>query len=115
MTGTDIAIQTHHSLRLARVVGDAMEPELRHGDYVLVTPCTKFDYDGTHMVAIGDGLAIFTVTYLFGRRAVKLTQANPACRTEHVLSLDEFAECVVARIVADVRIQDARALVEVSS
>ncbi|WP_037436215.1 hypothetical protein [Sinorhizobium fredii] len=98
--------------RIHPVLSDSMEPTLRGGrDYVLLAPVSQYVGEGVY--AIVDVLGVpdlFRVTPEFGK-GLRLFRDNKRY-LEHVVSLEQFEEAVVAFMVAEIKVKDERFLRE---
>jgi len=114
-TATDLSIHTTPGLRIAKVLGDSMEPRLRSDlDYIMIRPCTTFEGDGMYMLHNGGGLAPYYVDYLFGEAKVRLRLENPRYQGCEC-TLDQFEERVAGRVVAEVTVLDPMAIEQAGS
>lgn len=90
-------------LRLFRIEGDAYEPELRGGDFLMVAPVARFAYDGDYLLDVGDGETPFVVTSTHGGFAIR--RRNPRY-SRWDLTREQFDQAVRALVVAEVRVRD---------
>jgi len=93
--------------RVHPVVGDGMEPSLRGGrDYVLTSPVTTYEGEGTYLVDAGLGIEIFRVTNILGEDGNLLLSRENKVYRAHNMGRDAFNMRVVGKVVADIRIRD---------
>ncbi|AVA22451.1 S24/S26 family peptidase [Rhizobium sp. NXC24] len=103
-------------LRVHMVDGDTMEPELKsRRDYVLVAPVADYCGEGIYLVDNGLGAVLCRCAALPGKeRMIRVSYDNPVYRHGpnggHYWSSQEFSECVLAIVVADVKVRDSRFL-----
>lgn len=95
-------------LRAYAILGDHMQPRLRTGDYLLVTPAKAYDGEGTYILDFaGDGAGcpyIAERVPVRGMDEVRIWHPNPAYSC-HVIGMDEFARAVCGKAVAEVRMK----------
>jgi hypothetical protein len=93
-------------LRAYAILGDHMQPRLRTGDYLLVTPAKAYDGEGTYILDFGgDGAGcpyIAERVPVRGMDEVRIWHPNPAYSC-HVIGMDQFARAVRGKAVAEVR------------
>lgn len=90
-------------LRLHQLVGDAYEPTLRGGDFLMVAPADRFAYDGDYLLDVGDGEAPYVVTRR--QAGFSIRHRNPRYR-RHELTREQFARAVRGIVVAEVKVRD---------
>jgi hypothetical protein len=97
-------------LRVRKVDGDGMEPDLRGRDYVLFAPVGEYVGEGIYLILIGGGEALYRVqSILGGKLLMKLD--NPIYRDSgHICTRQEFAEIALGFVVADIKVRDSRFL-----
>ncbi len=113
---TDMFLPTLHkdaiysdALRIEPVIGDGMSPRLRSGfDFVLVKPTNTYLGEGTYIWFDGLGSSLINVQFTGGKK-VRLFYEN-AVYTEILMDKEEFEECVLALVVADIKVRDCRFL-----
>lgn len=87
------------------IVGDAMAPQLRSGDFLLVTPAERYDGEGVYILDYGDGQGSpYLAQRMVGHDAVLIRHPNPLY-TCHCVDLVEFNTACRAKAVADVRMR----------
>lgn len=97
------------ALRIEPVIGDSMSPRLRGGfDFVLVKPTDHYLGEGTYVWSDGFGPALINVQFTGGGK-VRLFYENRVY-TETIMDRDEFEECILAIVVADIKVRDHRFL-----
>jgi hypothetical protein len=98
-------------LRLHPVIGDNMEPGLRAGrDAVLVQPCDCWNGEGVYLIGQhGINLSRVTGTLKPGAE-VEISSDSPLYPVSEQISAERFAEIVLAKVVANVIVQDRRLL-----
>lgn len=100
-------------LRLEMVPSDTMEPTLRsRWDHVLVRPCTSYEGEGIYLMSDPFGGVKLTraSSTLGGRKGHLLLYSDNKHYGEHLVERDWFEESVLAIVVADVKVRDARLL-----
>jgi len=111
---SSIDICTPHALRVQRIDTDSMEPTLVRGDYVLLKPCTEFEVDAPYLIDVGGGMAPYIVSGSV-RGTVWLTHANSSHQDGRCMTRQEFAECVVGRVVAELKAIDRHVIREAAA
>lgn len=97
------------ALRIEPVIGDSMSPRLRSGfDFVLVKPTDRYLGEGTYVWSDGIGASLINVQFT-GAGKVRLFHEN-AVYSDILMGKDEFEECVLAKVVADIKVRDHRFL-----
>ncbi len=87
------------------IVGDAMAPQLRSGDFLLVTPAERYDGEGVYILDHGDGEGSpYLAQRMVGQDAVLIRHPNPIY-TRHCIELAEFNAACRAKAVANVRMR----------
>lgn len=99
-------------IRIALVEGDNMEPTLRgRWDYVVCSPIDRYDGEGLYLVDLhncGTG-SIYRCQTNGSLGGLWLLSDNQHYG-RHTLSREEFAELVLAKVVADVKVRDEQTL-----
>lgn len=90
-------------LRLFQIEGDAYEPALRGGDFLMVAPVARFAYDGDYLLDLGEGETPFVVTSTHGGFAIR--RRNPRY-SRWDLTREQFNRAVRAIVVAEVKVRD---------
>lgn len=91
------------SLRLVQVYGDAYEPSLRHGDFLMVATERRFAYDSDYLLDFGDGEAPYLVTRTVEGFAIR--HRNPKY-VGFDLTERQFNQAVRAIVVAELKVRD---------
>lgn len=92
-------------LRLFEIAGDAYEPELRRGDFLLVAPASRFIYDTDYLLDCGYGETPYLATS--SAAGVTIRRRNPLYQAWE-LTMAEFNQVVRAIVVAEVKVRDER-------
>ena len=96
-------------LRLELVEGDNMEPTLvRDRDLVLCLPVHGYDGEGIYAVSNPFGWSLYRCEHLICGE-IRMSSDNKSY-TPRSVGLAEFNEIVLAKVVADVKVRDARGL-----
>lgn len=97
------------ALRIEPVIGDSMEPRLRGGfDFVLVKPTDRYLGEGTYVWSDGIGASLINVQFTVAGK-VRLFHEN-GVYSDIVMDRDEFEECVLAIVVADIKVRNRKFL-----
>lgn len=92
-------------LRLFRIEGDAYEPELRGGDFLMVATVSRFAYDADYLLDFGYGESPFVVTST--HTGFSIHHRNPRY-SRWDLTREQFSQAVRAIVVAEVKVRDRR-------
>lgn len=93
--------------RVHPVIGDGMAPALRSNwDYVLLKPTSEWCGEGIYLMHDGFGPVLYRLQSYGGKLLMKLD--NPAYDGHRLLTKDEFEACVLAYVVADLKVRDER-------
>jgi len=98
-------------IRISPVMGDNMEPTLRpHVDYVVCRPVSTYEGEGLYLADFA-GYGFPQVHRVSSELCggLKLANDNPHYRDQSV-SREKFEAAVLAKVVADVKVRDERAL-----
>lgn len=87
-------------IRPHQIASDVMEPTLRSGDFLMVIPVRRYDYDGIYLV---DG-QVYRAEARIGSGKVMLWRDNPRYDRWEI-SRAEFDQTVEAKAVAEVRMK----------
>lgn len=91
------------AVRIVPVEGEHMAPTLRGGiDAVAVVPCSQFVVDGLYVLDLNGHPIIYRVQDHIG--GYWLISDNPSYPAKHTVSPDDFAECVLGQVVAEIRV-----------
>jgi len=93
-------------LRPFELKGDAYEPELRGGSFLMVAPASRHHYDGDYLLDFGDGEAPFRAA-ICSNGQIEVWHPNPRY-SRWRLSRAEFEAAVTAIVVAEVKVKDER-------
>lgn len=99
-------------LRLEIVPSDAMEPTLRsQWDHVLVRPCTRYEGEGIYLLQdLFGGRKLTRASSVLGGPGHILLHVDNKHYGEHLVPRAAFEDTVLAIVVADVKVRDARLL-----
>ncbi|WP_428028803.1 hypothetical protein [Ancylobacter sp.] len=102
-------------LRLEIVPSDAMEPTLRsQWDHVLVRPCTRYEGEGIYLLQdVFGGRKLTRASSVLGGPGHILLHVDNKHYGEHLVPREAFEDNVLAIVVADVKVRDARLLSQV--
>lgn len=96
-------------LRLELVRGDNMQPTLMADrDFVLCAPTHGYEGEGIYLVSDPFGWGVYRCEHILGGE-IRLSSDNKVYSPRSV-DLAEFNEIVLAKVVADVKVRDPRAL-----
>jgi phage repressor protein C with HTH and peptisase S24 domain len=96
-------------VRLHRVESDNMEPTLRaRWDYVVCAPTDRYDGEGLYLFDIMGAVCIYRCQSGGDGKLMQLSD-NKHYAT-HIVSPEQFATTVLAKVVADVKVRDDHAL-----
>lgn len=96
-------------LRLFRLEGDAYEPDLRGGDFLMVAPVARFAYDGDYLLDMGGGEVPYVVTSTHAGFSIR--HRNPRY-SRWELTREQFIRAVRAIVVAEVKVRDTALMYE---
>lgn len=99
-------------LRLEIVPSDTMEPTLRsRWDHVLVRPCTSYEGEGIYLLQnVLGGRKLTRASSTLGAPGQILLHVDNKHYGEHLVAREVFEDSVLAIVVADVKVRDARLL-----
>ncbi|WP_425106509.1 hypothetical protein [Ancylobacter sp.] len=102
-------------LRLEIVPSDTMEPTLRsQWDHVLVRPCTRYEGEGIYLLQdVFGGRKLARASSVLGGPGHILLHVDNNHYGEHLVPREAFEDNVLAIVVADVKVRDARLLSQV--
>ena len=95
-------------LRIMQVDGDNMEPTLRSRfDYVLVAPVDSYHHEGIYVLDADPfpGMLLYRCTSDFAG-GVRLLNDNKVYRQDHRVPREWFAQHVLGKVVALIKVQD---------
>lgn len=95
-------------VRLYPIEGDTMEPTFRRGDFAIVAPCDRYDYEGVYIIDDDHFMAIYRVERALGGMA-RLTVDNPLY-PPILLPFGRFEEMIIGFVVGSIKIGDHRKL-----
>ena len=99
---------------LFQLKGDAFEPLLRSGDYLLVAPSAGYQGEGAYVLRFPDdeeGSPFIAERLVDGSRRIRLSRPNNRYGSYDV-SEAAFNEAVEAQAIADVRVRISRSQLE---
>lgn len=102
-------------IRISPVMGDNMEPTLRERfDYVVCQPVGTYTGEGLYLADFG-GYGFPQVHRVSSDMAggLLLSNDNPHYR-QRTVSREKFEAAVLAKVIADVKVRDHRALAELA-
>ncbi|MBI1234774.1 MAG: hypothetical protein GC208_09760 [Alphaproteobacteria bacterium] len=103
----------HPDLRIQQVLCDAMEPTYRRGrDYVMVLPVDRYQYPSIYVIELcGEPIIRRVERRLDGRYEIMTDRKE---YSNHFLTHQEFNDCVLGIVVADIKVRDERMIREVT-
>lgn len=87
-------------IRAHPINSDAMEPTVYKGEIVGIIPCDRYEHEAIYVLHDPFDTALWRCQYHGGTKTIRCYQDNPVYGQVFELSVEEFAEQVLGRVVA---------------
>lgn len=92
-------------IRPFEIRGDAMQPSLRSGDFLMVRPATRYEHEGVYLLGGEGGEGPIHAERRIGSDVILVWHENPIYgRWE--MPLNDFNANVTAKVVAEVKMKE---------